>query len=214
MQTGRSENAGSEENEGSQVPYAEPAGDGQDEQGGSSVDCPGCGSEVPDDADACPSCGWTLYGSSEGKEAKGIGLPGTLSFILAFVVLLVGFALFFLGGESGWEEIPSALRRAEGVTYRVVADGPVSVTYRDREENMVQEVNVPTPWTYPGESANEPFRPGPDQHVQVVAQKVEWKKAGRIKVQILVNGEVWKEDVCTGTYCIVSVDDVFRNAPE
>lgn len=214
METGRSENAGSEEHEGSAVPYAEPAGGESAEQHGFSVDCPGCGSQIPGDSDTCPNCGRTVYGSSDGDEANGIGLPGTFSFLLAFIVLLVGFALFFRGGEPGWDEIPSALREAEGVTYRVVADGPVSVTYRDREQGMVREVDVPAPWTYPADSTDEPFRPGPDQYVQVVAQKVEWKKEGRVKVQVLVNGTVWKEDVCRGRYCMVSVVDVFRHAPE
>jgi hypothetical protein len=149
-----------------------------------------------------------------GKESNRFGWLGLVGFLGVFVVLLVGFALYFLGQESGRDKISSDQRAADGVTYRVVADGPVSVTYRDREKHIAQEINVSTPWTYPADAADEPFRPGPDQYVQVAAQKVEWKKAGRIKVQILVNGEVWKEDVCTGTYCIVSVDDVFRNAPE
>ncbi len=196
-----------------EVPYAEPAEEGAAKQENTARGCPGCGSRVPHESETCPGCGRTLYDRTEAEGTNRIGWPGIIGGLLVMVVLLVGFMLVFRGEETGWEKVSTSHRSAEGVTYRVVADGPVSVTYRDREEQIAQQVNVPTPWIYPDNSADDPFRPGPDQFVQIAAQKTEWKKEGRIKVQILVDGNVWKEDVCRGKYCIVSVDDVYRNAP-
>ncbi len=202
----------SSDRQNSDIPYAEPAGEAGNQEV-HSEECPHCNAPVPPRGDSCPNCGRTLQDESGAGFTSAVGSPVWLALVLVSVTtLLVGLSLYVFNREAPRQASSSSNRSTKGVTYRVEADGPVSVTFRNRDGNVTQRVNVSTPWTYPDDGASRSFEPKEEQYLQIAAQKTEWKKEGRILVQIIVNGDVWKQDRCSGKYCMVAQDGLYRDA--
>lgn len=126
------------------------------------------------------------------KSGCGLVIGGVFALGFLFVLAVI------IASPS--DSTPSGTtNNSKEVKYKVIADGRVDITIENQDGGTSQMTDVSTPWTYP---KNGTFKADSSDYVYVSAQRGSGK--GEIKVQIIVNGNVWKESSSSGPHSTAS----------